>query len=103
MTSSKTLITEDLKARVAQDFQAKYGDSPAEASSRAFTAIESVLEHLVGNQVYFPRAALLQHRNAEIYSRANGCNTAHLAAEYEVTPRHIHRIVRQVRGRKGKP
>lgn len=103
MTSSKPLITDDLQFGIFERTQVELGYSPEASAEIAHLAMAVVLEHLVGNQVYFPRAALLRHKHCEIYLRATGCNTAQLAAEYGYHPGHIHRIVRQVRGRKGKP
>lgn len=103
MTSSKPLITDDLQFGIFERTQTALGYSPEASAEIAHCAMTVVLEQLVGNQVYFPRAALLQLRHAEIYYRATGTNTAQLAIEYGHHPKHIQRIVRQMRNRKGQP
>lgn len=103
MTSSKPLITDDLKFGIFQRAQVDLGASPELAQQIAQCAMTAVLEQLVGNQVYFPRLALLRHRHAEIYRLANGTNTDELAAQFGYHREHIVKIVRQMRGRKGKP
>lgn len=69
---------------------------PEEAAA---SLIERILLRLGGAHIYVPRrtARARQKVHAEIAEKFNGSNLFELAREYEITPRHLRRIIARLR------
>lgn len=75
--------------------RAGYSDEAAFALAR--TGMVALADYRGGRQWYLPRGDALTTalRDAEIYRRARRDNIGTLADEFELTERHVWRIVRQ--------
>ena len=61
----------------------------------AASLMDRILLRLGGAHIYVPRRSMRDHRRmySEIALRFNGSNLFQLAREYELTPRHLRRIL----------
>jgi Mor family transcriptional regulator len=87
------IIEEEVRA-MAQCFGVA---APEEAAA---SVIDRLLLRLGGAHIYLPRrSARARHRmHAEIALRFNGSNLFELAKEFDMTPRHVRRIIADRRG-----
>ena len=77
----------------------KKGKTTEQAREDAFEAAEEWREGYGGEQIYIAKGRYftLSGRDRKIYDRWNGKNTHLLCQEFDVTERHIYRIVEAVR------
>ncbi|BEP50527.1 Mor transcription activator family protein [Variovorax sp. V116] len=66
--------------------------APDEAAA---SLMDRILLRLGGEHIYFPRRSSKERQrvHAEIVSKFNGSNLFELARQYEMSPRHIRRIL----------
>ena len=83
-----TIIEEEARA-MARCFGAS---APDEAAA---SLIDRILLRLGGAHIYLPKRSARERRQAhmEIAARFNGSNLFELAKEYQMTPRHLRRII----------
>jgi len=82
----------------ADEFE-KMGESPERARELAFRASERTRDSIGGEQLYIPKGRYfaLSVRDRQIFAKWNGNNTHILCQEFDVTERHIYRIVEAMR------
>lgn len=105
-----TPTTEELRARdypedlldLLDQWAARFvamGETEARARELAFAASEVTRESIGGEQLYIPKGRYfaLSVRDRELFALWNGQNTHLLCQKYDVTERHIYRIVEAMR------
>jgi len=110
LATSSVPSTEDLRARgypedlldLLDNWAARFvemGETTERARELAFAASEVTRASIGGEQLYIPKGRYfaLSVRDREIFLRWNGQNTHLLCQEFDVTERHIYRIVEAMR------
>ena len=96
-------VLEDLRCYLVTDLQ-RMGLADQDCERIALAVTERIRTYWGGEQLYIPRGRFFHRRKRDdqIEAEFNGTNARELRKRYDLTERHLYRIVDQVRAARRK-